>query len=260
MKELKSSKLVMTLKQNFAPLCFLSLMLIAFEFLVSKQYIPSSLIPSPSQILISLTEQSKNFGNAFLQSFISSLFGFLLSAFSGFVLAILFSLIPFLSRALLPFASFFQTVPVVAIAPLFVIYFGFGFPTVLASSFFVSFFPVFASSLQGLNTIKLEHQYLFKIYRSSNWSRLLYLQVPASYPFYFSGLKISAGLAVVGSVAGEFVAGGGLGSIIDIGRTQQRVDIVFASLLLLSFLGLLLLGIVFIFNLGLCWWRPLLKP
>jgi NitT/TauT family transport system permease protein len=90
----------------------------------------------------------------------------------------------------------------------------------------------------GLDTINKNWIELFKVYRRSNWHTLFYLKIPGSYHFIYSGLKISSGLAVIGVVAGEFVAGGGLGALIDSARTQQRIDLVFASLIGLAIIGL----------------------
>jgi NitT/TauT family transport system permease protein len=182
--------------------------------------------------------------------------GWLLSAFLGMILAFLFSLSSLIKRAILPFAVFFQTVPIIAIAPLLVIYFGFGSSTVIAASFIVSLFPVIANTLVGLESPTSGQLDLFRIYHASPLQVLLKLRLPSAYPYVYSGLKISAGLSIVGVIAGEFVAGGGLGALIDAARTQQRVDIVFAAIILLSLMGWILLAALKLIHVAIISNRP----
>lgn len=221
---------------------FLVVLLTTLEILVRKEWISSSLVPSPSMVWSVFLESPEDFRAAFFQTLLNTLCGLALSLFVGNLLAFLFSTADLLKRALLPFAVFFQTVPIIAIAPLLVIYFGFGAPTVIASSFIVSLFPVIANTLVGLENVPRAQLDLFKLYRASSWQILLKLRWPHAIPTMVAGLQIAAGLAIVGAVAGEFVAGTGLGSLIDSARTQQRIDMVFAALFLLSLMGLMILA------------------
>ena len=164
--------------------------------------------------------------------------GLFLSIFGGGFVAILCSFFKPAEKAFYPLAIFFQTVPIIAIAPLLVIFFGFGRPTVVVSSFIVSVFPIIANLILGLNSTPESWLDLFQIQNATRLQTLFKLKLPAAYTFIFSGLQISSGLAIIGAIAGEFVAGGGLGAMIDSARTQQRVDVVFASIILLSFMGL----------------------
>lgn len=202
----------------------------------------SALFPSPSMMLAAFSELRADFLGAFAETAVNTLLGFAGSAILGVLLAIVFSLIPWLRRAVLPFAIFFQTVPIIAVAPLLVIYFGFGAGTVVASALIVSLFPVLANTLIGLESVDPGELELFRLYEASRWRILQRLRLPRAYPSVYSGLKIAAGLSVIGAVAGEFVAGGGLGGLIDSARTQQRIDIVFVALLCLSALGLAMIG------------------
>ena len=133
---------------------------------------------------------------------------------------------------------FFQTVPIIAIAPLLVIWFGYGQPTVNASAFIVSLFPILANTLTGLQETDPQLKELFRLYKPSRWQLVFKLQIPSAIPYIITGIKISAGLAVVGAIVGEFIAGGGLGSLIDAARTQQRVDLVFSGVFMSSALAL----------------------
>ena len=154
------------------------------------------------------------------------------------------SLSPMLRRAFLPYATFFQTVPIVALAPVLVIWFGFGRPTVIASAFIVSIFPIIANSILGIESTIPRLEDLFRLKRASRFATLWKLQLPSAVPAIFAGLRIASGLAVIGAIVGEFIAGGGLGEVVDAARTQQRLDKVFAAVLLSSCLGLILVILI----------------
>lgn len=199
---------------------------------------PDYIIPSPLQILQAINENSSDLWSAFLSTLINSALGLALSVLIGTVLAILIFQFPLFSSALEPVAVFFQTVPIISIAPLLVIWFGFGATTVRAASAIVSFFPIFVSVLSGFQQTNPLYSQLFKLYRSNRWTTLWYLQWPSATPYFLAGLRTSSGLSVVGAIVGEFVAGSGLGAMIDSARTQQRVDLVFAAILGSAALGL----------------------
>ena len=139
---------------------------------------------------------------------------------------------------------FFQTVPIIAIAPLLVIWFGYGTRTVVASAFVVSIFPVIANTLSGILSTEPALRDLFRLYGASTLVTLLKLRFPAALPQILTGLRVASGLAVIGAIVGEFIGGQGLGSVVDVARTQQRVDKVFAAVLLASVLGLALFGLI----------------
>ena len=221
------------------PLLILVISLIViWEMLSYFDLIPISLFPPPHLVLAALKESPAEWRTALFESTMASVLGLSISLVLGILFAFLFSLSANLKNAFLPLAVFFQTVPIIAIAPLLVIYFGFGIPTVIAASAIVSFFPVLASFLLGLENVEKEKLELFKLYEASRWQTLLKLRLPSAFLSLYSGLKVAVGLSIIGTVAGEFVAGGGLGAIIDAARTQQRVDRVFASLLLLAVIGI----------------------
>jgi len=223
---------------NLPALLSLTLVIAVFETAVRLEWIPAFLFPAPTMVLTTLLENKSDFITAFLETFRASMAGLFLSIFLGTSLAVLFSLSEFFRKSVLPFAVFFQTVPIIAIAPLLVIYFGFGMPTVIAAAFIVSIFPIIANTLLGLEGVSKSELELFKLYGASRSQRLWKLQFPSAYSSIYAGLKVSIGLAIIGAIAGEFVAGGGLGAMIDSARTQQRIDIVFAALVLLSAMGL----------------------
>lgn len=226
------------------PLLPMFLVGISLEVLVRTGILPSYLVPSTSEILRSLWADRVELFGGLAATSIGAISGLVISFALGLVVAVGLSLSEYLRRALLPYAIFFQTVPIIALAPVLVIWFGFGRPTVIASAFIVSVFPMIANSIAGLQAADPRLIDFFRLFHASRWQILWKLRLPTALPMIFTGLKVSAGLAVIGAVVGEFVAGGGLGEVVDAARTQQRLDKVFAAVLLSSFLGLALVGLI----------------
>jgi NitT/TauT family transport system permease protein len=146
-------------------------------------------------------------------------------------------------RALYPYAIFLQTVPIIAIAPLLVIWLGYD-RAAAASAFIVSVFPVIVNTLSGLLSTDPALRDLFRLYGAGRLMTLMKLRLPYALPSILSGLRIAAGLAVVGAIVGEFITGAGIGGDIIVARQQQRVDKVFADLLLSALLGLALFFLI----------------
>jgi len=173
----------------------------------------------------------------------AALIGFAASAILGILAAIALASSPLIRRAFYPYTVFFQTVPIVAIAPLLVIWFGPGLASVAVSAFIVSVFPVIADTLTGLLSTDPALIDLFHLYKASSWARLWKLRLPAALPSILTGLRVAAGLAVIGTVVGEFLvgllgAGEGLGVRIVSAKKMGRIDELFAAVLVASLLGL----------------------
>ena len=230
------------------PVLPLALVGALLELSVREQWIAPYLIPAPTRILQTLVDDRAELLGALLSTATASSVGLLASFIIGSLIAIILVLSRSLRRAIYPYAIFFQTVPIIAIAPLLVIWFGFGKPTVMVAAFIVSVFPVIASTILGLESTDPALEDLFRLYRASRWQRLLKLKIPFALPQIFSGLKIASGLSVVGAIVGEFIAGGGLGEVVDVARTQQRIDKVFAAVFLSSLLGLAIVALVNLLN------------
>lgn len=242
--------------KSWPSLIALALFISLWQALTSFEIVPIYLISTPNDVLRTYWDLKNDYVTALTSTAFSTLLGFAASAVLGFSLALLLASSSFLRRAFLPFAVLFQTVPIIAIAPLLVIWFGFGEPTVRVSAFIVSFFPVLANSLQGLHSVDPGLYELFRAYRASKWKTLWSLQVPSSLGSVFAGLQVSAGLSVIGAIAGEFIAGGGLGGMIDSARTQQRVDIVLGAIFLSSCLGIFFVSCLRLSSQALLKWRP----
>lgn len=232
------------MKKFLPPLFPLVLITLALEFMVRSGAVPKYLVPAPSAVLRALLDSRAELAAAMAKTSAAALIGFALSTLTGVAIAVLLSSSRSIQRAFYPYAVFFQTVPIIAIAPLLVIWFGYGMKTVIASAFIVSIFPVIANTLQGLLSTDPALQDLFRLYGAAPWVTLVKLRFPAALPQILTGLRVASGLAVIGAIVGEFIGGAGLGSVVDVARTQQRVDKVFAAVLLASVLGLVLFGLI----------------
>jgi NitT/TauT family transport system permease protein len=226
------------------PLIPLLIVIAAMELAVRQGWIAAYLVPTPTAIVRAIVDSRAELGTAFLKTSTGALTGFLLSTLCGIGFAVLLSSSRAIQRSFYPYAVFFQTVPIIAIAPLLVIWFGYGMKTVIASAFVVSIFPVIANTLTGLLSTDPALRDLFRLYGASATVTLFHLRFPAALPQILTGLRVASGLAVIGAIVGEFIGGEGLGSVVDIARTQQRVDKVFAAVLLASALGLALFGLI----------------
>lgn len=217
---------------------------LALEWLVRAGWIKAFLVPPPSAVFQTMVHDWPELFGALAKTSAGALLGFVLSAAGGIAIAVFLSSSRAIQDAFYPYAVFFQTVPVIAIAPLLVIWFGYGMRTVVASAFLVSIFPVIANTLTGILSTDSALRDLFRLYGASSAATLWKLRFPAALPQILTGLRIAGGLAVIGAIVGEFIGGEGLGSVVDIARTQQRTDKVFAAVLLASALGLGLFGFI----------------
>lgn len=233
----------MKLSQKYLALVPAMILIFLLEISVRNGWIPSYLLPSATEVFEAFVADYKILTVASFQTLLASLSGFLAAAFLGIAIGFSFSLHRWVREALLPYAIFFQTVPIIAIAPLLVIWFGFGLPTVIVSAMIVAIFPCIAATLSGMQSTPKELIELFQLYQSTKWQRLTKLEFPYALPTVFTGLRISSGLAVIGAIVGEFIAGGGLGGLIDVSRTRQRVDLVFASIILAALIGLAMVSL-----------------
>ena len=206
------------------------------------------LLPAPSAVAIAAAEHSSALFSALAQTTRSVVIGLVLSSLAGIAAGALLSSSRWIQRAFYPYALFFQIVPIIAIAPLLVIWFGYGARAVIASAFIVSIFPVIANTLAGLLSVDPALRDLFRLYGAGRTATLWKLHLPWALPFILTGLRIAAGLAVIGAIVGEFVGGGGLGVVVLEAMRQQRTDLVFAAVGYASLLGLSLFALVSILS------------
>jgi NitT/TauT family transport system permease protein len=206
-------------------------------------------LPLPSGILRVLFHQRQEMLAALWTTAKGALLGFALSGLIGSGLAIALSTSVWVRRAVYPYTLFFQTVPVIAIAPMLEIWSGAGLRAVVIVAFIVSVFPVIAAALEGLLSTDPALEDLFRLYGSSPLARLLKLRLPSALPSLLVGLRVAAGLAVIGTVVAEFFVGTygadeGLGVKIVSNAKYGHIDAVFAGVVLASLLGLAMFSLV----------------
>jgi NitT/TauT family transport system permease protein len=201
------------------------------------------LLPRPSSVARALWLERGDLWRALLVTAGAAMIGFSASLLFGTLAAVVLSASSLVRRALYPYALFFQTVPVIAIAPMLVIWLDAGLASVAVCAFIVSVFPVIASTLAGMLSADPALVDLFRLYGAGRGATLWKLRFPSALPGLFTGLRVAAGLAVIGTVVSEFLVGlvgedEGLGMKIVGGIKNGRTDRVFAAVLLASVLGL----------------------
>lgn len=218
--------------------------LVLWEVLVRVNDVPSFVLPAPSAIWASFIANFASLMGSLWVTLWITILAFILAAIGGVGLAILFSQSRLVEMALFPYAIILQVTPVVSIAPLILIWVGFDHVqfALLILAWIVAFFPILSNTTLGLRSADHNLRDLFRLYGASRWQVLTELQLPSALPYMLAGMKISGGLALIGAVVAEFVAGSGASTglawrIIEAGN---RLDIpkMFAALLLLSTLGI----------------------
>ncbi|USK61418.1 ABC transporter permease [Peribacillus asahii] len=218
-------------------------------FLSLWQSIPALLgikpfiLPKPTDVLHAALTDWHLLWPAIQITVIESIIGFLLSATIGIFVSILLASSKVLEISIYPYAIILQTIPVVAIAPIVVIWFGAGFNAIVIISFLIGFFPVISNTLMGLNSVDKNMGELFTLYNASKWKKMWKLRIPSAMPYIMAGLKVSCTLSIVGAIVGEYVAGigggkGGLGYAITVAAIQLKTPYLFACGIASALLGI----------------------
>lgn len=217
-----------------------------WEGLVRALNVPAYFLPPPSAVLSELTRNAPLLLASAWETLRVSLIALAIAIVTGLGLALILSLSPFLERAVAPLAVTLQVTPVVAIAPLVVIWVGLAHAerAILILAAIVAFFPVFSASLSGLASADPDLERLFRLYRAGPVARLFRLRLPAAAPYILAGVKIAGGLALIGTVVAEFVAGTGAAQglawrILEAGNRLATASM-FAALAALALLGIAL--------------------
>ncbi|MGM4890213.1 ABC transporter permease [Tardiphaga sp. 1201_B9_N1_1] len=218
--------------------------IVLWDLVVRIGEIPPYLLPGPVLVFQTLIADWSVLSESLGVTLLTALEGFIAAAIGGIALALLFNQSKWLEYSLLPYAIVLQVTPVIAIAPLMLIY----LPqqtAVVVCAWIVAFFPVLANTTLGLNSVDRNLAGLFQLYRASRWQVLRYLKLPAALPFILGGLRIAGGLSLIGAVAAEIAAGAagaGSGLAYRISESSYRLNIprMFAALLLLSVAGIVI--------------------
>tara|TARA_Y100000590_G_scaffold364139_1_gene422284 strand:- start:39097 stop:39879 length:783 start_codon:yes stop_codon:yes gene_type:complete len=225
------------------PIIVLFSLLLIWEVYINLSATPSYILPKPSYIFITLYQDWEILYPSMMNTLEISIFGFLLAGFGGVIIAIFLSYSKIIQDSLLPLAIILQVTPLIAISPLIIIYIESTYAALLICVWLVAFFPVLSNTIFGLNNIDNDLSDLFKLYNASRSKTLLYLRIPHSVPSILSGLKIAAGLSLIGAIVAEFVAGAGgtsSGLAFRIIESGYRINIprMFACIILLAAMGI----------------------
>ncbi|MFD2706142.1 ABC transporter permease [Salibacterium lacus] len=204
---------------------------------------PHYIFPKPTDVVSAAVSDGALLWEAVQITVLESVIGFLLSAVIGIVVSITLASSKIIERSIYPYAIILQTLPVVAVAPIIVIWFGAGFNSIVVVSFLIGFFPVISNTLMGLNSVDKEKDDLFSLYNASKWQKMWKLRLPSAMPFIMAGLKVSCTLSIVGAIVGEYVAGvgggeGGLGYAITVSAIQVNTAFIFACAIAGAMLGI----------------------
>ncbi len=235
------------------PLVALALLLATWEALVRTLAVPAFLLPAPSAIAASMVRNEAALATGILATGRTAALGFALSALLGNVIAWVLGSSRLLERAFYPYTLFLQTVPIVTIAPLLVLWFGSGTRAVAVAAFIVSVFPVITGTLAGIRAVDPALRDLFRLYGAGRLAVLTKLELPAALPHTVTGLRVASGLSVIGTIVGEFVAGfadedAGLGIVVLTAYRQLKTDLLFGAVICSSALGLALFVAVELFG------------
>ena len=227
------------------PLILIVVIFILWDLVIRIFKIPPYLIPAPWDVAKMLVAEWPRLWRESLFTGYATLGGFGLSILVGIPIAMLIAYSRLVESYVYPLLVFSQSVPKIAIAPLFVVWFGFGiFPKVI-SAFLLGFFPVVVATVMGFKSMEPDMIDLARSMRASRLQTFLKFSLPQALPSIFSGLKVSATLAVVGAVVGEFVgSNSGIGYVLQIANGNFDLPLMFAALFVLSMMGVILFAIV----------------
>ena len=234
------------------PIVVLALGLAVWELVVLIEDIPPYVLPAPGRILRTVVSDWALLSQSLLVTLVTTFEGFLLAAIGGVGLAILFNQSRLVEYSLYPYAVILQVTPIVAIAPLLLIYLP-QHAAVLACAWIVAFFPVLANTTLGLNSVDRNLADLFSLYGASRGQVLSHLKLPSALPYILGGLRIAGGLSLIGAVVAEIAAGSagaGSGLAYRIAESGYRLNIprMFAALLLRSLAGIVIFYVLSLIN------------
>lgn len=222
---------------------------LAWELLVRWAEIPAYTLPAPSRIALTLWQNAPSLAASWWFTLRITFGALALACAGGVLIAAAFALLPTLERALWPVAVVLQVTPIVAIAPLILIYVPSTTAALLLCAWIVAFFPILSNTVIGLRAVDANLRDLFALYGASPWQRLALLRAPSALPYFLAGLKISGGLSLIGAVTAEMVAGAagretGLASRILEASFRTETPKMFAALVLLVLTGVLIFALL----------------
>jgi NitT/TauT family transport system permease protein len=244
------------------PLLFGLTLLVLWEGIVRGFSISPVLLPPPSAIWERIAGSVPILWADFQQTFLKAvLVGYALGCGSGFLAAIAIDRSPFLKRGLLPLGNFVSALPIIGIAPIMVMWFGFDWPSKAAVVIVMTFFPMLVNTVQGLAAASAMQRDLMRTYAAGYWQTLFKLRLPAAAPFIFNALKINSTLALIGAIVAEFfgtpIVGMGFRISTEVGR--MNIDMVWAEIAVAALAGSVFYGAVALVERAATFWHPSIR-
>lgn len=237
------SRAVRRLRDAVPPLIVFVLFIGAWWLLSATVYADENyLLPRPLAVVQAAIEHRETLLSGLAITFSEAAIGFVGAIVVGMTVAIVMAISKPLERSLYPYAVLLQTVPIVAVAPVIVLWFGYSTESVIVISFMIALFPIINNTLLGLLSADRNHLDLFRLHRAGQRIVFLKLKLPGALPGIFAGLRISAGLSVIGAIVGEFIIGsggeeGGLGVKVIFAQSRLATDLLFAEVFAATLLG-----------------------
>jgi NitT/TauT family transport system permease protein len=221
--------------------------------------VPQVLLPAPSVIAARLAGSLAILAADFRQTFLQAvLIGYAIGCGAGFLVAVLVDRVPFLQRGLLPLGNLVSALPIVGIAPIMVMWFGFDWPSKAAVVVIMTFFPMLVNTVAGLAAAGTMERELMRSYAAGYWQTLVKLRLPAALPFVFNALKINSTLALIGAIVAEFfgtpIVGMGFRISTEVGR--MNVDMVWAEIVMAALAGSAFYGVMALTERAFTFWHP----
>ncbi len=245
-----------------APAVFGATLLFLWEAVVLGARVPFVLLPPPSAIWARLLVSTDVLWADFVQTFVKgALAGYAIGCAAGFLTAVAIDRSPFLQRGLAPVGAFVSALPIIGIAPIMVMWFGFDWQSKAAVVVAMTFFPMLVNATQGLQAADRISRDLMRTYAAGYFTTLWKLRLPAAAPFVFNALKINATLALIGAIVAEFfgtpIVGMGFRISTEVGR--MNIDMVWASIAVAALAGSAFYGVVTLLERAATFWRPALR-
>jgi NitT/TauT family transport system permease protein len=242
-----------------APLLFGLWLLYVWEMLVVGFGVPQILLPAPHQIGHQLFSQAAVLWGDFHQTFLKAvLAGWAAGCGLGFAAAVAIDRVPFLQRGLLPLGNLVSAVPVVGIAPIMVMWFGFDWPSKAAVIVVMTFFPMLINTIAGFSQVDAMSRDMMQSYGATYWQTFVKLRLPSALPFIFNALKINSTLAMIGAIVAEFFGSpiAGMGFRISVEIARMNVDVVWATIAVAAVAGSLFYWLIALLERKLTFWHP----
>lgn len=240
------------------PVIFGLALLLVWEIVTRAAGVPQVLLPPPSQIGARLVASVPMLWADFQQTFKAVLAGYAIGCGAGFAVAILVDRSPFLKRGLLPIGNFVSALPIIGIAPILVMWFGFDWPSKAAVVVCMTFFPMLVNTVAGLNAAGQMERDMMRTYASTYWQTLWKLRLPAAAPFIFNALKINSTLALIGAIVAEFfgtpIVGMGFRISTEVGKLN--IDLVWAEIAVAAVAGSAFYGVIALIERAVTFWHP----